>query len=59
LKDTKGDIKEITAENKANIKARDYEAMEAVFDEIYDIQASRNAALIQINELLKEMIALL
>ena len=59
LKDTKGDIKEITAENKANLKARDYEAMEAAFDEIYEIQASRNVALAQINELLKEMIALL
>ncbi len=59
LKDTKGDIKEITAENKTNLKARDYEAMEAAFAEIYDIQASRNAALVQINALLKEMIALL
>lgn len=59
LKDTKGDIKEITAENKGNIKARDYEAMEAAFDEIYEIQASRNASLVQINELLEEMIALL
>lgn len=59
LKDTKGDIKEITAENKGNIKARDYEAMEAAFTDIYDIQAARNAELAQINELLKEMIALL
>ena len=59
LKDTKGDIKEITAENKGNIKARDYEAMEAAFDEIYEIQESRNASLVQINELLEEMIALL
>lgn len=59
LKDTKGDIKEITAENKENIKARDYGAMEAAFTEIYHIQAARNEELVQINEILKEMIALL
>ena len=59
LKDTKGDIKEIVTENKGNIKARDYEAMEAAFTEIYNIQAARNAELVQINEILNEMTAML
>ena len=59
LKETKGDIKEIISENKGNVKALDYEAIEAEYTEISNIQVFRYETLVQINETLKEMIALL
>jgi hypothetical protein len=59
LKSTKGDIKDIAADKKESLKAHDYEAMEAAFAQIGEIQADRNASLVKINEILKEMIALL
>jgi hypothetical protein len=59
LKNTKGDIKDIAVEKKESIKARDYEAMDAAFVEIGDIQAARNADMTRVNEILKEMNTLL
>lgn len=58
LKNTKGDIKAIAEEKKEALKALDYEAMEAAFAEIGGIQEVRNDALIRINTLFKEMLAL-
>ena len=59
LKGTKGAIKDIAADKKESLKAKDYEAMEAAFTQIGEIQDERNASLVKINEILKEMIALL
>lgn len=56
---TKGDIKEIRAANKGIAKELDYAAMDAAFAEITSIQATRNVELIRINQILKEMLALL
>ncbi|MDF3002793.1 MAG: hypothetical protein K0Q48_2912 [Bacillota bacterium] len=58
LKNTKGDIKAIAEEKKEALKALDYEAMEAAFAEIGGIQEVRNDALVRINSLFKEMLAL-
>jgi len=59
LTDTKGDIKTIIEENKKNIRALDSEATEAAFDEIIEIQQQRYDYLLQINGILKDMMALL
>lgn len=59
LKDTKGQIKAIVEENKEFIKERDYASMETAYEEISLIQSSRYEIITKINELLKEMNALL
>ncbi|MGB4437648.1 MAG: hypothetical protein WBJ13_00160 [Sedimentibacter sp.] len=59
LKVTKGQIKAIVEENKEFIKERDYESMDTAYDEILSIQSYRYELIIKINELLKEMNALL
>ncbi|MGB4440229.1 MAG: hypothetical protein WBJ13_13630 [Sedimentibacter sp.] len=59
LEDTKGQIKSVVVENKEFIKARDYESMDAAYDEILTLQVNRNDLLEDINELLQEMNALL
>ena len=59
LKDTKGQIKQITEEYKDLIKEKDYAAMDAAFAEIDAIQTYRYDILVQINDILLDMNALL
>lgn len=59
LKDTKGQIKQITEEYKDLIKEKDYAAMDTAFAKIVAIQTYRYDILVQINDILLDMNALL
>lgn len=59
LKETKGDIKVLTDGVKALIEAKDWVALEAVYESIRAIQLERNTLLTDINELLTQVKALL
>lgn len=55
IKDTKGQIKTITQENKTAVKNKDYATIDANFQKIYTIQAWRNDQLKEINTILQQM----
>ncbi|KAF0226980.1 MAG: hypothetical protein FD133_562 [Erysipelotrichaceae bacterium] len=55
LKETKGDIKTLTDGVKALIEAKDWVALEAVYERIRAIQHERNTLLTDINELLTQV----
>lgn len=59
LKETRGDIRDIIASNRQNIKDMNYEAVEAAYNEIIAIQQNRAEQLGEINNILKDMKALL
>lgn len=59
IKETKGDIKDILAVNKENIKNMNYEAVDSAFSQVASIQKGRNEQLAKINEILKNMKSLL
>lgn len=58
IKATKGQIKAITEQNKGFIKSEDYAAMDAAYAQIAVIQTWRHEQLVQINQLLNQMNAL-
>ena len=55
LKSTAGDIKTLVQENKAHISAKDYSQMDAVFDQIYAVQTSRNGQLKELKGILGQI----
>lgn len=59
LRQSRGSIKELIAEAKGLAKNGDTDGAKAKFSEIAQIQAERNAKLVQINGLLKQISALL
>lgn len=59
LKASKGAIKEVAVEKKSSLESRDFEAMKTAFEKIGDIQKARNEKLSQINDILKDITALL
>jgi hypothetical protein len=58
LADTKGDIREILATVRSKIEQKDWQAVKLAYQNIIAIQEARAAKLTQINEKLKQMIAL-
>jgi hypothetical protein len=59
LRETKGAIRTVTEGNRENIRIMDYEAMDAAFVQIAEIQETRYALLTQIRSVLQEMQILL
>ncbi|MPN52050.1 hypothetical protein SDC9_199702 [bioreactor metagenome] len=59
LKSTQGDIKDLLKANKENRKNLDYDALNKTFEQIANIQLSRNALLAEINTILKAMVDLI
>lgn len=56
---TKGQIQALNEQNKTAVKNKDSAALDANFQKIYSIQASRNQQLQQINSILQKMNSLL
>jgi gas vesicle protein len=56
MKATKDKIKELLKQNKELIKNKEYVHMDLVYDQIADIQLTRNEQLKTINDILVKMI---
>ncbi|HAO60985.1 MAG TPA: hypothetical protein DCQ90_03360 [Erysipelotrichaceae bacterium] len=59
LKETSGDIRELTVGIKELIKARDTEALDDIYAQVIDIQLVRSELLSEINALLSEISSLI